>query len=319
MKVGGFSMVCHMKRVFLAVIFCGLPLLAHTGYGIIFDKQDNLYFTDIHNQVIWKLKPGGAPEALLLERWTHSLALDAQGNLFFDHEELQTGQWFTSLWKMAPSGELTEVVAKTINRRYFDGNAWSIDPSGGVFFFYERLPKSHYMVKLEEGKMIQVAGGRQGMADGVRGAARFSGVQAVIFHDDGRFYLTDGDRLRSINSEGIVTTIAKDLVLKDPPNPPGERGGPREINGLYGLAVQGEFFYVAYYGNSMVYKINRAGEASTFYQSEKTWSPVGVALDSKGVIHVLESVPRKGPKVTRVLANGKSETVALIELTQKDH
>jgi len=308
-----------MKR--LAILFIILavvgPLAAHEGYGLTFDGKGNLYFPDNQNRVIWKLPPDGPPEALLTERVTHNLVFDSEGNLYFDHEEQDYGQWFTSLWKRTPEGTVVEIIPRTVNRRLFDGSVWTLDGEGTVHFFFERKPNMNVLLKrATPTTYMEIAGSGFGHADGVGRDASFTGAQAMIHGDDDRFYVTDGDSLRAVNQEGIVTTVARALTIANAPEMPKKEGEPRIINGLYGLARDGEVFYVAYYGNRVLYRIED-GKAKTFYRSEWPWSPIGVTVRD-GVVYVLESGATDGndayagPRVSRLDTNGKNEIMVTI-------
>ena len=304
-------------RFFIAILI-SLPLFAHQGYGITTDEKGAVYFTDNVNKVIWKLVPGGAPEALITDVQAHRMQFDGEGNLYYDHEYLDRGQWFTSLLKRTPEGDTSEVIAPVFNRRLFDGSVWYRDEDGSVYFFFERPPRTHVLLHRTNPQVyLEVAGSGYGHSDGVGPTARFSGVQAMIRGDDQRFYITDGDALRSINDEGIVTTIARGLTIENAPEMPYKTGNPRVINGLFGLAKDGAVFYVAYYGNRTLYRIDEHGKKDTFYQTAWPWSPTGVTVH-EGTVYVLEdgrsegNDDASGPRVSKLDEKGAAEVLVTI-------
>jgi len=310
-----------MNRMLLSLLITALfalPVAAHQGYGIIFDGDGNLYFTDNVNKVIWKLPPGGPPEAFITGVQAHRMQFDEEGNLFYDHEHLDRGQWFTSLLKRTPDGNTAEIIPGTVNRRIFDGSVWYRDDDGSIYFFFERPPRTHVLLHRTSPQVyLEIAGSGYGHADGVGRSAGFTGVQAMVRGEDDRFYITDGDALRAINDEGIVTTITRDLTLSNPPEQPYRSGNPRIINGLFGLAKDGDTFYVAYYGNRTLYRISAKGETQIYYQTEWPWSPVGVAVRD-GIVYTLESGRSEGnpdypgPRVSKL--TGKDEAEILISI-----
>lgn len=306
------------KLLFPVVLLFALcaPLMSHPGFGMAVAKDGTVYFSDVLNQTIWKFKPGSGVEAVLTERWAHHLALDGEGNLWFDHEEQTLGRWFTSLHKMAPDGTVTEVQSPRVNRMTWDGNAWTVSPDGQVYFMMEHQAMGNVLQVIGDFSIFPLAGGTtKTVIDGVSDRAGFKAVQAMIYGDDDRIYVNDDGYLRAINKEGIVTTIADDLVIDNPPNAPFSRGPQRVVNALYGLAKHGDTFYVAYYGNRQLYKVTKKGEASVLYTTQAPWSPAGVVVAPDGTIYVLESgrsennEDYKGPRLTRVSADGKAEVL----------
>jgi len=164
-----------------------------------------------------------------------------------------------------------------------------------------------------DGIVSTVAGkersGREGSIDGPALKALFYGPNKLIFDNEDNLIICDLQKIRKLDKEGNVTTIAGNGRMGNLHDGPG-------INATFwnasGLAVDKENnIYVADYGHQLIRKINKEGIVSTFaaepgvkvnFYSEKKPPhfdfPAGVAVDSKGNVFVSESYDNKILKIT---------------------
>jgi sugar lactone lactonase YvrE len=90
-----------------------------------------------------------------------------------------------------------------------------------------------------------------GYVDGKKEIARFSQIEDLAIDDRGNIYLTDGNRIRKINPQGLVTTVAGSVAgYKDGDATAAKFDGPQ------GLAIDNKGnIYVADFNNHRIRKI----------------------------------------------------------------
>lgn len=283
---------------------------AHPGWGIVIDRQGQVYFTDL--QGVWKIDRGGRLTRFVTGKHTHDLYLDSEDNLFGEHLTYDAPQdrWWLSVWKATPEGALTDLIPPTTTPPR--GFSLTRDPSGTMYSWdgsnLERR-QSRILKRTPEGEVAVLAGGPWGYADGPGSSARFSSIGDIALGPEGALYVTDSATVRKITREGTVTTLARDLVEEIPFYDPASEA---RFNRLMGLAVDPEGnVYVANYGNRCVLKITPAGGITTVLRSYGLWMPTGVAVADDNV-YVLEYLfsPFGETRVRMVSPDGKVTTLA---------
>jgi DNA-binding beta-propeller fold protein YncE len=133
-----------------------------------------------------------------------------------------------------------------------------------------------------EGSIL--AGSTRGTADGPAREAQFREVRAAAWGADGALYLIDGDSIRKLSADGMVSTLAggPDEGFAD------GVGAAARFHHPSGLALDAQNnIYVADFANRRIRKISPAGEVSTVTKAGKIWTPAGVAV-AGGDLYVLE-------------------------------
>lgn len=256
---------------------------AHTGFGMVVDRQGRVVFLDSGRSHVWRIESGGQLTALATDKHADPLVLDAEGNLFVEHLN-------ETLWKIAPDGRVTEV---SVPKRRSGARVGSldellaIDRQGNFYFsggneFYQDAWQIRKMTLA--GETTVLAGSLPGHTDGRGGEARFAHLRSAAWGPDGALYVTDEHSVRRVSMDGTVVTLAGGAT-------PGfaDRPGPtarfERVLGL-SLDAQGNDFVVDT-DNFRLRKISPDGHVSTILQTQPPWKPAGVAV-AGDMIYVLE-------------------------------
>ena len=293
------------------LVLLGLPSngLAHPGWGIAADSEGNIFFTDIDRLTIWKRLPDGTLQAAVTGVWTHHIFVDGQDNLFYEREEYRgsVGPYY-SFWKLSPTGEQTLLIPPTLDRTVYYGENSVVDATGNIYF-----PTGRAIIKRSpDGTRVTLAGSEtSGHQDGQGTEARFTSINAMTMGPDAAIYVTDGDAVRKITLDGVVTTIARGLLTIPPDDPFFDDGG---FNDLYGLSVDEHgTVYVAYHGNRRLLQVTPAGTVSEYYHAVAPWSPMGVAAVGED-LYILETgwladIGHFGPRLRMRSSDGTITTL----------
>lgn len=244
-------------------------VLAHEGWGIVVDKQGQVYFSDIPTNTIWKVNTDGRLEAVAHDKHSHALVLDRQGNLYGTHHHptLPT----RSIWMLAPDGRLTDVVPPT-DTFQLHLQSFMMDGEGNMFSENPYRPPDGEVLLLRrtpDGQVSVVAGSSRGLKDGRGRDAQFTRIDGMSFAPDGSLYVTDGAFVRRVASDGTVTTLNKEPLT-----------AMSWDEDLMGLALdQSAYVYVADYSGRRVLELSPDGKIGRVYETGGLfWSPTGVAV-----------------------------------------
>lgn len=283
---------------------------------LVVDKQGRVYFGDVLHNTVWKIE-NGQLLPFLKDKHSHRVALDEEGNLYGEHLEYvpATESWRFYMWKATPAGQASYVVPPSA------GFPWGLlrDKEGNRYEWQGNSNKkddSRIVKRLPDGKLITLAGQGWGWADGQGTEARFAHIGGMAWGPDGALYVSDSDAVRRITLDGKVTTIIRghdELRANLKARLLG--GGDGQLYGLT-LDAQGNI-YLANYGGEKVVKISSAGKVPAVFHSENGWAPSAVAVAGND-LYVLEfqsdflASEKKGPRVRKISADGKTETLATI-------
>ena len=287
----------------LAVLSCA-QAAAHPGWGIVVDSKGNVFYTDLKQ--VWKIEPSGKKSVAVADVHTHELRLDAQDNLYGEHlwYQAEGEKWWHRVWKLAPDGKLTEVVAtRELKAADFSGQvrdfSFVADRAGNVFWVRDQVT---VMRRATDGTITAIAGGSASAPGSMSSNEGFTRLDRMAIGPDGALYLLDGGRLCRVAADGAVTTLARGL---DERSVSMFEVSPQHR--LMGLGVDAEGnVYVANYSARQVKKVGTDGKVTVFLRAHLPWSPTGVAV-SDAIVYVLEytvrsarvrKVPPNGPVVT---------------------
>ena len=303
------------------------------AHGIAFDASGNLYIADTNNWRIRKVSisgiittvagkgtegfsgDGGAATSAELYPW--GVALDPSGNLY-----IADGRNYR-IRKVSTSGIITTVAGKGTKGFSGDGGpagsaelgftgGVALDSAGNIYIAdggNNRIRKVS-----TSGIITTVAGkGTKGFSGdgGPATSAELGSPSGVAVDSTGNIYIDDenNDRIRRVDTSGIITTVAgggsNGLA----------EGGPAtsaELSDPVGLAVDsGGNFYFADLNNGRIRKVSTAGIITTVagngdygYNgdnipalSAKLSTLFGVAVDSAGDVYFVDAQNQRIRKV----------------------
>ena len=252
--------------------------LAHEGWGIVVDRQGQIYFSDIPTNTIWRITREGDLETVTRQH-SHALVLAEDGSIYGtqEHGAAVVG----SVWRIAPDGSFSNVFTPardfTLNLHSFiidrDGNIYSTNSIS----FPNQSDKVMLMRSTLDGNITILAGGIRGYRDGRGGEAQFSGIDGMAWAADGSLYITDGVYVRRVTMDGVVTTLGRGALTS-------QSFG----EDLMGLAVSPNgSVYVADYSQRRVIQLLEDGNTRTVVETGLIWSPTGIAIVGED-LYVLE-------------------------------
>ena len=262
-----------LKVIFLAFFLCQTTSsLAHPGIGLVKDSKGNLYYTDLSQ--VWKIS-NGKKSIAVPHVHTHQLFMDKEDNLY--GEDLQydgdaRATFSHSLWILRP-GAIVETIVS--NRQAYMKIDYSLnrDLSGNEYFtkVFTAIPDTiHLYRRSANGKELIIATGQ------------FGGVAWFHPQVDGSILYTRDNNLYRIDNLGTIRQIATSLALDIPSF---KNFGSKSV---YGAWQDNTDVYVAVFSDQRILKINRKGEKTEVYHSEKNWGPTFGLFDLNGNLWVLE-------------------------------
>lgn len=160
--------------------------------------------------------------------------------------------------KVTVAGEVI-TIAGNGNSGFVNGDGDKAEfffPAGLVIDKQENLlvADQNRIRKITPGGVVSIFAGNDqpGFAEGQPGVARFMLIEDMVINNHGDLFASDNNRIRKINPQGIVSTIAgSDAGFAD-----GE-GGSAKFNIVQGLAIdKQDNIYVADVNNHRIRKIS---------------------------------------------------------------
>ena len=219
-----------------------------------------------------------------------------------------------SIWKLTPPLTVSDVLAPT--RDFALGlQSFAMDSRGAVYSVNARnatTPLLALMRRNSDGSIDRIAGSEPGHRDGAGATAQFTGIDGMAWAGDGALLVADGPYVRSVTTDGVVTTLgAKPLT--------GDSFG----EDLMGIAAgESGTFLVADYSARRVLRIGADASLSETHTTRFLWAPTGV-VEKDGAVYVLEHLRLPfailgdlavGPylRIERIAADGSVTTLATL-------
>jgi sugar lactone lactonase YvrE len=300
----------------MSLAFCAIVAThasAHPGSGIVVDSQGRVYFVETGNPddrfqgFIWEVDTRGklSPVHRVGAHW---LTLDANGS--FARADL--AGWFRE--RRTPWLQRVEAHESGPALVQADGCPIVVNRDGNLYFASSDEPRRAGGFQVTrvtpEGKLSLLT------PDLGASARRLGGIKGLAAGPDGSVYVSYPKAIQKVTLEGIVTTLADPVVVRDCDKdvPPGE-AEPF----LRGIAVNSSgAVYAAATGCHCVVKVTPDGQVSTVLKAERPWSPTGVAVRGEDV-YVLEYSNANSanhadwlPRVRRVDREGNVTTLATV-------
>jgi hypothetical protein len=325
------------------------PALAfQTPWGIAADRERNVFVTDYDEAVVWKIMPTGVMTKLAgmpgNPRDADGLGSKARFSLprgiaVDQADNVYVAMYFADAYRLreltpsggaspfpqrggGPGGEISFDLASGV----------AVDRQGNVF-----VAGRYTIQRITPAGQITILAGKEGCAgsvDGTNGAARFSDMEKGIALDvAGNLYVGDmlNNMIRRITpavsagkTNWVVTTIAGKPGFAPSADGPGLEA---RFSKPCGVAVDSAgVVYVADSGNHTIRKVTPvgtnwwvttiAGEAGDTGSADGTNgaarfnNPLGVAVDSAGIVYVADSGNHTIRKVTPLGTNWVVTTLA---------
>jgi sugar lactone lactonase YvrE len=199
---------------------------------------------------------------------------------------------------VAGTGEIGYVDGDAAQAQFFLPLGITVDPAGTIYV--ADSGNGRIRVITAAGRVSTLAGGERGYSDGPGETARFNGISGVAIDEAGILYVAeaDGERVRTINPDGIVSTLAGNGVVGFADGPADEAlfKGPTDV----ALDETGNI-YVADLGNHSLRLITTEGLVKTIAGNgepgyvdgpgpeARFWFPQAVVVDASGIIYVADS------------------------------
>lgn len=227
-------------------------------YSVTVDANKNLYTTDENDPRIRKITPGADVSThagiatpgfadgnadIAQFRPGNSIVADVEGNVFV------ADATNNRIRKVSIMGQVTTIAG---TEQFASPGGIAIDKQGNLFV----TDRGSYRIRkiTPVGNVSTIAGsGTLGDKDGNAGEAQFSqDMRDIVIDEQGNLYLSDGERIRKITTQGVVSTIAGSTAgFKDGEGNQAKFNYP---NGL-GIDAQGKI-YVADLNNNRIRKIS---------------------------------------------------------------
>lgn len=307
--------------------------------GIVLSASGDLYVADTGNNSIRKVTTAGVVTTFAGSgaagstddtgraasfRGPNSLAFDASGNLYVTDALNQT------LRKIVPAGTVSTFAGSTGNAGNNDGvgvaatfnlpHGVVIDASGNI---YVADSGSNLIRKVTPAGVVGTLAGATGggrSVDGTTNAARFQTPEGLALDLNGVITVADSfnHTIRKVTTAGVVTTFAGS------PSSVGSAegtGATATFTNPYGVAIDSaKNVYVADTYNNAIRKITPGGVVTTLAglpgqqgsvdakgTAARFYYPIGVAVDSSGIVYVADSFNHT---IRKIATDGTVTTLA---------
>ncbi|WP_258541839.1 hypothetical protein [Parvicella tangerina] len=262
---------------------------AHPGIGIVMDNEGNVFYTDLTH--VWKISPEGKRTVAVKNVHTHELYLDANGDLFGEHEWYEgeiTDKWGNYVWRLSKDGVFEKFIPDV--EGFLDNTTLIRDPAGNSYWAIE-FGNADVLMK-------QTLNGR----DHIFTPHKFDDIRWMHYSEnDNNLYVVDHLTIKKITPSGVVEILATNLKENKP-----SFEGVADRHYIFGLWTDTDGnVYVALYGAGKVKKISPEGRISTFFFSEEGWSPCGGMIDKNGTVWIMEFSSGNETRVRKMVSNGE--------------
>lgn len=280
-----------MTKLALLILYSFLFIykaVAHPGIGIVMDNDRNVFYTDLNH--VWKISTDGNRTIAVENVHTHELYIDADGNLYGEHEWYygeQSDKWGNYVWCLNKNGILKKVIPDV--EGFLENTTLIRDSSGNSYWPKKQTNGEILMKKFVDGANRQITN------------HKFNDIRWMHYSNfNDNLYVVDHLSVKKITPSGEVAVLAENLKEE---NPPFESVADHHY--IFGIWTDARFnVFVALYGAGKVVKINSTGKVSTIFTSNQGWSPCGGMIGKDGSLWVMEFSSGNGTRVRKIVHNG---------------
>lgn len=318
---------CLLNGSLALVLLTGTQVSGQTNWGLALVGPD-FVFTDLGRGQIVRLSPDGGRHVLVDDVHCHSLAADYTGTVYAESVGTGSGGMgdVVALWRLSPGRRPEYAMPPTSTP---GAGMWIARDGSGASYSWrgEAQRQSQIVRRSADGSVSVLAGETWGFRDGRGADAQLGEVGAMAATAAGVLYFTDSGHLRQVGVDGVVRTVARNIVSERVGGLPG-----RSVlfNRTVGMAVgQDETVFLADVYNLRIVRWDVRHGASIVHGARSwlsratggglAWRPLGVAVDGTDV-YVLESLTVPDglaslvgtPRIVRIAGDGRTETVAVL-------
>ena len=273
--------------VILSIVFI-LNGMAHPGVGIVNDSQGNVYYTDLIH--VWKIDREGKRTIAVHNVHTHELFMDADDNLYGEHEWYNgeaADTWGNYVWKLSSDGEFSKIIQDV--EGFLENTTLIRDQKG-----------NSYWAKRQDGKDYLQQQNRNGQ-NSLFSSHAFEDIRWMHYSPyDNHLYVVDMLQILRVSLSGKVTVLVRSLKDNSSPflNLP-------DRHYVFGLTTDSRMnLYVAVFGARKVICVQPDGTLSTIFHSEEGWSPSGILVTEEGTQWIMECSAQNEIRIRQIRPDG---------------
>ena len=257
--------------IFIFLFLVSFTIAAHPGIGIVKDRKGNIYYTDLAK--VWKISLDETKTIVVNGVHTHELYMDEHDNLYGEHlwyngESRDT--WGHYVWCLKNTGELVKEINPT--EGFLTNYSFARDSLGNMYWV-ERFTSSKIIKKTRNGEIIKLAEGKFGF------------IGWLTCAKNGSLYFTESNRLRRLQPDGQLETLAENIGTKSTDF--SIMGRNYDSYGIWTDAADN--VYLAMMNSKKVIRIGADGKPQTILTGHSLWTICSGIFDNNGDMWVLEN------------------------------
>ena len=285
-------------RAIRALLLLVIPAIAvaHPGGGLIALDANTVIFGDSMYNAVWRLEKGKKPQALMKNFHAHWTTRGLDGQIYSESFQEMGGAAF----RIDLNGGKHVKVAE---ESHIATLVFAVG-KGGELIFEKGM---QIMQRLPGGAVTRF----RGSGDVAKGEPPLRQVIAYTWAADGSLYLSDGNHLRRVGSDGVVRLVARIDGKLIEPKIWNSTGAPR----IWSIAIdERKRVYTALPDIGQVVRIDADGSQHVVDRSVGGWRVTAVATFDDSVF-LLESSDstNAGQRVRVIRGSGKVELLGQIE------
>ncbi|HET6979904.1 MAG TPA: hypothetical protein VFI24_26465 [Pyrinomonadaceae bacterium] len=277
-----------------ALCFLVLPITvaAHPGGGLIALDANTVIFGDSMYNAVWRLEKGSKPQALMKNFHAHWTTRGLDGHIYSESFQEMGG----ALFRIALDGSKHVRVAE---ESQVEALVFAVGKRGELIF-----QKGAQIVERSAAGTVRRFRGSGKVA---KGEPALQQVIAYHWAPDETLYLSDGNYLRRVGTDGVLRLVARVDGVLIKPNIWNSTGAPR----IWSIAIDGrKRIYTALPDLGQVVRIDPDGSQHVVDRSSGGWRVTAVATFGDSVFLLESSDSTNAGQRVRVLRG--SGTVELL-------